>query len=206
MKLRLKGHRLTVVGVALPLSLILLAASTFAWFTAADSVRNKLHAGEYEFSVPAVDVFTPPATPMEPGDSVEKRVGAVNSGSLPGFVRLMVLPTVVAADGKTMLPASLGKEVVAALNVQDWADGGDGYYYYLRILHPTEATPELFTEVQIASDLGDRYKQAKLDIEVKSEAVGVGQWDYRVSWWGSDAAQTAGPLAVVDAALQEQAR
>jgi predicted ribosomally synthesized peptide with SipW-like signal peptide len=207
MKLSLKKHPLAIVGTALPVSLILLLASTYAWFTAAESVTNNLSTPQYQFIVEAVDVFTPPTEPLKPGSpAVGKDVGAVNTGQLPGFVRLMALPTVIAADGATVLPASFGHEVVADFAAAAWVDGQDGYYYYLKVLPPGDTTdPKLFSQVKLAADLDQRYDGATLTVEVKSEAIAIAKWSYRVSWWGSAAAPAAGPLATVDAVLQKLA-
>jgi hypothetical protein len=198
---RKKGW-LMVLLLSITLSMVLLLAGTFAWLKASDSVNNQFKLPQFQFDIPAVDIFTPPANPMNPdGSPVDKRVGAVNNGDLPGFVRLLVLPTIVASDGLTVLPARLGTEIIADLNTTDWADGGDGYYYYLSKLPAGQQTPDLFTNVRLAAGLDDSYKNASLTIEVKCEAIDTKKWNYRIGWWGSDAAPS-GAFAAIDQALR----
>jgi predicted ribosomally synthesized peptide with SipW-like signal peptide len=198
----LKGGRATMVAmVSVVIAVALLLGGTSAWFRSSNSVTNKFGTPQYQFDVPAVDEFTPPSVPLEPGDQTAKKVGAINRGDLPGFVRLLILPTVVAADKATVLPARIGNEIKIKLNTTDWADGGDGYYYYLSKLPAGQSTPDLFSEVGLASGLDGQYKGATLTVEVKCEAVDTRQWNYRIGWWGSDAAPTDTARLAVDTAL-----
>jgi predicted ribosomally synthesized peptide with SipW-like signal peptide len=203
MKIKLKKARLTVIAAAIPLSLVLLVTSTYAWFQAKDSVSNVITVGQRQFSIPAVDVFTPPTDPIKPGGAaVDKRVSATNTGSIPGFVRVLVLPTAIGSDGKSLLPARLGSEITLGQLSGDWADGGDGYYYYLKVLPPGATAPDLFNKVSLAAGLGDAYKGATFKIEIKSEAIDTAKWNYRIGWWGTDAVPSAVSLAAVDKVLQ----
>jgi hypothetical protein len=188
------------------LAAVLLLGGTIALMKSSSSVTNHLSAPQYQFDVSIVEVFDPPAGPIDPwGDPIEKRVSATNNGDLPGFVRLLVLPTVIAADGYTVLPARIGTEIIADLNTSEWADGGDGYYYYLDVLAPTQTTPALLNAVSLAANLDERYKGATLSIEVKCEAIGIKKWDYRVGWWGGPDAPGNTALIPIDEALRELA-
>jgi predicted ribosomally synthesized peptide with SipW-like signal peptide len=190
--------------IAFPLLLVGLVASagTLAWFTAQATATNKLEGPQYRFDVPLDEVFTPPTTPLEPGDPYPKEVGATNTGDLPGFVRLLVFPTVVAADGVTVLPARLGAEIVLlGQNTTAWMDGEDGYFYYLKRLAPGETTPPLFAAVKLADHFSAAYKGATLSIDVKVEASGTKPWAYRVGWWGSATPSLNGNLITIDNTL-----
>ncbi|MDR0849796.1 MAG: hypothetical protein LBN10_12315 [Propionibacteriaceae bacterium] len=202
----MKGSWIVVTTLAALLFVLSALGNTFSWFVAHDSVTNQLGASQYRFDVSAVDVFAKPDTPVTPGSQIDKTVGAVNSGDLPGFVRLLVLPTVVAADGYTVLPARLGQEVIADFNTTNWADGKDGYFYYLDVLPAGQTTPNLFTTVTLASGLDSAYVGASLKIEVKVEAVGIQKWEYRLGWWGSTAVPSPAPLVTVDLALRGLAK
>lgn len=185
---------------SLVLSSILLFGSTLSWFTSTDTVENTLLSGQYDFNISAVDEF-PPITSIPPGGTAQKQVGAKNEGELRGFARLLILPTIVAADG-TILAARLGQEVILTdLNQADWAHGNDGYYYYLGVLAPGETAPMLFTEVALKEDLGTAYDNARLKIEVKCEAIDTEQWNYRESWWGDDGVPTDPALITIDDVL-----
>ena len=65
---------------------VILAGSTFAWFTSTDSVTNRLTATA-DYGVSLVEDFTPPKD-MVPGQEVNKDVSAVNTGNIDAFVRV----------------------------------------------------------------------------------------------------------------------
>jgi hypothetical protein len=197
-----KNGWLIILPLSAVLSIALMLTGTFAWLKASDSVNNQFKLPQFQFDIPAVDIFAPPVNPMNPGDDpVEKWVGAVNNGDLPGFVRLLAFPAIVASDGLTALPAYFGAEIIADLNTTDWADGGDGYYYYLNKLPAGQSAPNLFTGIRLAAGLDNSYKDASLTIEIKCEAIDTKKWNYRIGWWGSDTVPS-GALAAVDQVLQ----
>ena len=171
-------------------SLLLIAGVTFSWFVGFDNITNFFSNNPKKFfEVKVVDIFKPPADP-DPYTPIPKIVGAWNTGETPGLVRIMVIPTIVAADG-TALPASMGNEVLMDdFNGTDWIDGGDGYYYYKHILQSGENTnamspkKNLFTTLYIAEGLDPVYTGAHLNIEVKIEAVGIDPpGEYIAGWW-----------------------
>jgi len=185
-------------------ALAVLLGSTYSWFTSADSNTNILYTDPMkDFKITVVDVFDD--TPQIPGDTWNKRVGAVNHAENPGFVRLLVIPTIVAADGETVLPAEFGTHVtIEDLNIIDWIYGEDGYYYYTHVLLSGESTDtmspkkNLFNTVKVSSSLPAEYEDAHLKIEIKCEAVGIKQWDYRMGWWGIATAPGETNLKAVD--------
>ena len=195
---------------SLLLAVVLLLGSTMAWFISSDSVLNPMRREEPAklFDVVEVDVFPPG---QDTSTLMEKRVGAQNVGDLPAFVRLLVLPVFKAQDG-SLLPARLGvpgndpindppvppeaNVIVTDLNLAswelpgqweggDWADGGDGYFYYLHRLDPGASTDaletNLFEHLQLVLPPPPGYENASLLIEVKSEAVDP--FLYRDAWW-----------------------
>ena len=204
-EIKLKKCKPVIIAFCLFFALLLLLGSTNAWFTSQDALTNNLkNEAMKTFKVSVVDVFdnTPPQ-----GDEIwNKRVGAVNLGEKPSFVRLLVTPVFVAQDGETALSAEFGSHVILEdLNTADWIDGGDGYYYYKHILSTNTSTDlmflnkNLFNKVSILNPLPEIYKNANLKIEVKCEAVGIKEWDYRMGWWGSVNAPTnLGQKAVDD--------
>lgn len=66
-------------------AIIFFARTTFAWFTSKDEVTNRLTASA-DYGVSIVESFTPPAQ-WVPGQTVEKDVYAVNTGSIAAFVK-----------------------------------------------------------------------------------------------------------------------
>ena len=194
------------------LSFVLIAGSTLAWYTAADTVQNEIDTPKPKnFDVHLVDLFEPPVTPPAPDNEFYKAVGAHNTGGVPAFVRLYVAPVIFGADGVSVLPASIGPEsanpasttpaiIMDDLAASSWVRGPDDYWYYLGRLDPGQQTPNLFSVLRLNPNLGEEYLESNLRIEVIVEAADTA--NYRYAWWGITAAPTTAGLAAVDALLQ----
>lgn len=154
------------------------------------------------------------------GEERTKKVSVKNTGETAGFVRVLVIPEIIAkkdwAGNQLLLPAAISKEVLLLdgsgnqiADNENWIYGGDGYYYYLKALKPGQTTPPLFEKVELSSvnnnDLGDYYQEASLSIEVKVEGINDTQWAYRDAWWGSNGV-AEGSLEQIDEKLKEFAR
>ena len=190
-----KQHPL-MLAMAITLGIVILLGSTFAWFTQADKVTNPLETQEQNFDFEIEEIFDPPGE-VDPGEEIEKIVDVKNVGDVAGFTRVLILTEIISADG-VLLPAIPGTTFELDLNITEdggadgkiWADGGDGYYYYLGKLEPGETSSEhLFTSVTLADTvanggtLGEEDIDAKMKIEVKVEAVELRKWKYREAWW-----------------------
>jgi predicted ribosomally synthesized peptide with SipW-like signal peptide len=82
-----KKRKLTLV-VSFALAAIMIASATYAWFTAQDSVTNKLKTALIDDgSVRIVEDFTPP-TDWVPGGEVKKEVGVANDSEIKIFARI----------------------------------------------------------------------------------------------------------------------
>lgn len=78
------------------LAAMIVASSSFAWFTSKDEVVNRLTA-ENKYAVTVTEDFAPPENWI-PGQVVKKEAGAINTGNIDAFVKLtlsneMVLTT-----------------------------------------------------------------------------------------------------------------
>lgn len=79
-------RRRKVLGASCILAALIIAGSSFAWFTSKDEVTNRLTATA-DYGVSIVEDFTPPQD-MTPGQKVNKDVSAVNTGNVDALVRL----------------------------------------------------------------------------------------------------------------------
>ena len=77
--------RRRVLGASCILAALIIAGSSFAWFTSKDEVTNRLQASS-DYGVSIVESFTPPKN-MLPGQEVNKDVYAVNTGNIAAFVK-----------------------------------------------------------------------------------------------------------------------
>lgn len=208
MKRRFTRIRPMVITFTVVYVFVMLLGSTFSWFTGKDGTVNNFKSPDIEFSVKLIDVFSKPVD-FTPGDTAEKIVGATNLRTIPAFVRLMVLPSVISADGQP-LEAEIGKEIELIGNTSGkWIYGNDGYYYYLEVLGPagsgSDTSESLFTGVKLTNSLGAEYNNAKLKIVVKTEAIDTKKWNYRTSWWQADTHPSVNPLAGIDTILSDLA-
>jgi len=217
-KRRLRGLRRHTLIFSLLLSFVLALGGSFAWYTVADNVVNNLVSRDSpsRFHVRAVDEFT-----AAPDHGVyAKRVGAVNLDNRPAFARLLVSAVFVIdspAGGPPIVmhatigpPGSGAMVIMADFNASDWKDGGDGYFYYLRVLHALESTDtgwntgndrNLFNTVTMGT-LPAGYENARLVIEVACEAVGVTPPGEYINGWWHGVTPAANPLLAVHTALQ----
>ena len=194
------------------LTIIPLMESTHAelpegWLTSIDLRENDISVKQLLLDVQINEDFDEPSSvsPAEPGATITKEAWVENSGDIPAFVRVMVLPTLVAMDGVTFLETPI---IYENLNTTDWKDGGDGYYYYLDVLEPGGATPPLFDAVAMDPDIGSAYPQAKLTVTLLCETVEIGKYHYRKAWWPDNPGGVGLPasLALVDGVLSALAR
>lgn len=186
-------------------AIVIVTGATFAWFVSSDKRQNEIEIMQYAFDVKLVENFAMPGE-VKKGDTVTKEAKVKNTGDISMFVRVMVFPTLVASDGKTLLEAQLNNQLVLEdLDTNDWKDGGDGYFYYLKELGPGAETPELFKSVKINDNTGGNYEDSRLTITLMAESVETGKWYYRDAWWES-AMPSAGPLKDVDDLLKTFAK
>lgn len=81
-----KSKNKKVLAASMILAAMIVAGSSFAWFTSSDEVVNKLSA-QNKYAVTVTESFTPPEQWL-PGQTVEKEAGAINTGNIDAFVKL----------------------------------------------------------------------------------------------------------------------
>lgn len=104
-KKRKSSREKRVLVASLVVASVIVAGSTFAWFTSRDEVTNRLTA-TVGYGVSVTENFTPP-TDWLPGQEVSKDVFAVNTGNIPAFVKMQLEGTFdidTEVDGGIALP------------------------------------------------------------------------------------------------------
>ena len=76
--------RRRVLGASCILAALIIAGSSFAWFTSKDEVTNRLSANA-DYDVSIVESYAPPKNWL-PGQEINKDVYAVNTGNIAAFV------------------------------------------------------------------------------------------------------------------------
>ena len=91
-------RRRRVLGASCILAALIVASSSFAWFTSKDEVTNRLSANA-DYGVSIVESFAPPANWL-PGQTVNKDVYATNTGSVAAYVKESVSGTLTITTEK----------------------------------------------------------------------------------------------------------
>ena len=101
--------RRRVLRVSCILAALIIAGSSFAWFTSKDEVINRLSANA-DYGVSIVESFAPPENWL-PGQEVNKDVYAVNTGNVAAFVEETV-------SGKLTITTEVAKDAISANSVK----------------------------------------------------------------------------------------
>jgi len=112
MKKKTNRQKRTLIG-AVCVAAVIMAGSTFAWFTSSDEVTNRLSASA-DYGVSIVESFTPPNNWI-PGQEVKKDVYATNTGNIGAFVKeeisgALTITTEKATTSKTANSIKLSEE------------------------------------------------------------------------------------------------
>lgn len=206
MKKKIKKYRRKRTVLMSTLVVLLLALGigsltyVYASLTDKDHVINSFGLSDLTGTIQ--EEFEPPTStnPAKPGSTYKKEVTIKNQSSAPFFVRVLLTPEIQTTDG-TLLEANIGKELT--LDIQSkWLLGEDGYYYYLDKV-VKETTP-LFTSVTLSKTLDEKYKEASMSIQVKSETVSSAKFIYRQAWW-NDRTLNEPNLMTIDTTLKNLA-
>jgi len=143
-----------VVIATVFLMLSLCAASAYAYFfsTSESSVDARTGTVRVELN----EDFPAAGDEGAPLDTVKKFSGA-NTGDKAAYVRARIFPApeyyVEDAQGSGQWrPLALPTSAFAiTTNAPAWIDGGDGYWYYSKILRPQVSTSEVTVTVKVAS-------------------------------------------------------
>lgn len=118
---------------------------TSALLQSKDSAVNIFNVNSNESEI--VEEFTPPSQ-LTRGTVINKKVAVRNTGDIPCYVRVRVLPS------------SDADSFQFDWNTTDWERDGTGvssWWYYKRVLNPGQQTPNLITKATLTKDLDMTY-------------------------------------------------
>ena len=161
------------IAAVIVLTVALLAAGTWAYFSATGRADNVIQMGSVKLTLHDEDgsgaAFT--TARVMPGSKVDKVVYVENSGSGAFYTRVKITPEVLDANGDPITLNSQERPLELDLNETDWTPGADGYYYYKYAVAPGAETAKLFEHVAFSKDMGNAYQGATVHIYVTAEAV-----------------------------------
>ena len=180
----------------------------YAAITAQDSKDNDFQIGQVETQLE--EVFNDQITEIPKNQSIGKDVTIENKGTINQFIRVMVLPEIrtnIAGDAnrKQVLSLVIGTDLILEnLDTNEWKDGGDGYYYYVKeAVKPGKDTSSLFTSIKLANSLSNQYHEAEFSIYLKVETINCQETAYRQAWWQGQT-PTEQPLKTIDGTLKSK--
>ena len=125
------------------------------------------------------------------GSSIVKEVKVKNDSLSPALIRVSIIASWVDEDGKPWAGdtnAVVINKNLASSGEEGWMDGQDGYYYYNKIVATGQSTNQTIIDTvsldlkKIPEAQRDSYKNKKLIVNVKSEAVEATEAAYTTSW------------------------
>lgn len=151
------------------------------WFTDSDSKTNNF--GVANIDVEIEEGFKPPADWN--GSHHEKVVKVQNNSTGPALIRISIQKRWVDSTENTWA----GDANFIKLNFSNnegnlWVDGNDGYFYYNKVMAEKEVTQPILDSVEliIPVELKGRYKDKKVIVDVKTEAVQATVDGYNATW------------------------
>ena len=160
-------RKILTLALMLCMIAILAIGGTLAYFTAEETARNVITTGNLNMDLVEETSGGKPFPQngignVMPGQAVDKIVYLKNSGNVAFYGRISLEKTIsggLSLDGITM-----------DINTENWTEK-DGHYYYNAAIQPGKKTEPLFTKVSFDAGLGNAYQNAKVEIDVRAQAV-----------------------------------
>lgn len=160
-----------VIAIPLVVLLALVVGITSAWFLASES-----KASEFKMGTVKVEVLEPgfnDLTGIQTG-TYNKNVKVISRGTKRTYVRVSLAKEWT----EPSLPTS---NVQLNLNLTDWVDGNDGFYYYKYYLTKDQETSFLLQSVTFNS-VGPEYKGQTFTIKALAEGVQITHEGWKDIW------------------------
>lgn len=160
-----------VIAISTIVLIVMTVGFTSAWFLASESRANEFKMGTVE-----VEVLEPgfqDLTNVKAG-TYNKNVKVLSKGTKRTYVRVSLFPE----WSEPSLPTS---NIQLNLNLNDWVDGGDGFYYYKYYLKQGQETSLLLQNVTFIS-VGPEYEGKTLTIKALAEGVQITNNGWKEVW------------------------
>jgi len=145
------------------------AIGGFAYAASLHSVQQTNILQSRDVSVKIDENFPDPT--ITPGETKTKAVAFTNTSSAPVFLRVSYAETWT--NGGQWLPddgSHAVKNWTPAWNA-DWVDGGDGWYYYKKVLAAGASTGDILSSVTFPPGLASPYADGQYSLSFTAEAV-----------------------------------
>lgn len=179
------------IAAVLVLVVSLAAYGTMAYLTAKETAHNIITAGSIQVELldktqpektdgieenfsqwPDFTAVYPKGMAVMPGTEASKLVAVKKlDGSADCWIRIRIMDSMTLTDGSVRELSP--NEVAMNLDLVNWVEGADGWYYYRTPLTTENSiTAPLFTTVSFSAPaLGNEYKGASYSIKIEVQAV-----------------------------------
>lgn len=155
---------------------LLVVGIIFAFFQKSESIDNKFQTAEAKINL--TEKFDPNDR-WVPGEEKQKEVRFGNEGTVASVLRVKFTPVLKLENGTEDTEATKEFKLNFAENFQEnWTDGGDGWYYYNKILAPDQMTDITLKSVTISDQIGNDehgietdYSGASYDVKIAGELL-----------------------------------
>lgn len=153
-------------------------SETYMWFHTEKMVENTFDLPYYQVAIE--EAYEPPEH-WNPGESVLKQVAFANRGDLNALVRVsylefwqsyeegVLLSNVFMTANGTEQPTAEKNWTTAWLS--EWQDGGDGYYYYKKVLEAAAVTAPVLQSITLHTDAPGIYGNALYELSFQMESL-----------------------------------
>lgn len=163
--------KVLVLAVSVCLVAILAIGGTLAYFTDKDSATNTFTVGNVDITLTEPNwegSGSEDAPEVYPGEPLAKDPTVTNVGANPCFVRIKVTGLDCLGNAGMI---TYRTDYVANKLGDNWVDGGDGYFYYNKVLEAGKTTDALFDQIVIPTGLENGDAETAFNVVVTAEAV-----------------------------------
>ena len=167
--------KITAICLVVALAATAIVGGTLAYFTDRDEKANVLTVGNVEITLTEPNWDTTGSVDAEdayPGEPLAKDPTVENVGANPCFVRVKV------EWDETIGEMEYRTDYAAGKLGDGWVDGGDGYFYYTKVLDVNDGDPTavyktdaLFDQIVVPTDIENGTTDTEYTVTVSAEAV-----------------------------------
>jgi len=176
LKIKSKGLKARAILVVSLILAITVLGATYAYTAHKNELENllKAHIVSGEIIEEGASVGDSKDYQLTPGANTAKRVQFKNTGDVAVFVRVAYGETWVDKDGKPLVHmASYATPSWTSNWTSEWTNGGDGWYYYKKILKAGDTTAQVLSGVSFLNTptLPTEYAQGDYQLTFVMEVV-----------------------------------
>ncbi len=163
--------KITAIALIVAILAVGVIGGSLAYFTDKDNATNTFTVGNVDITLTEPNwegSGSKDAPEVYPGEALAKDPTVTNVGANPCFVRIKVTGLNCLGNAGNI---TYRTDYVTGKLGDNWVDGGDGYFYYDKVLAVGADTDALFDQIVIPTGLENGNATDKYDVVVTAEAV-----------------------------------